>query len=70
MPFNSSIAKIYYLHVTHSKVDKVHYPFLASHPQHELAKKQMKQGGGLFSIQLKTEKVADVEETKPEETKE
>jgi len=31
----------------------VRYPFLPSHPQYRLAKKQMKQGGGLVSFELK-----------------
>ena len=29
------------------------YPFLESHPQHAIAKKQMKNGGGLFCFELK-----------------
>jgi O-succinylhomoserine sulfhydrylase len=31
----------------------VKYPFLASHPQHHLAKKQMKHGGGIITLTLK-----------------
>ncbi len=31
----------------------VKYPFLASHPQYELAKKQMKLGGGLVTFEVK-----------------
>jgi O-succinylhomoserine sulfhydrylase len=38
---------------THSEVLKVKYPFLSSHPQHELAKKQMKLGGGVVTFELK-----------------
>lgn len=34
-------------------VDWVKYPFLPSHPQYALAKKQMRLGGGLVSFQLK-----------------
>lgn len=34
-------------------VEKVIYPFLESHPQHELAKKQMKLGGGIVSFVIK-----------------
>jgi len=30
----------------------VRYPFLKSHPQYELARKQMKQGGGIVTIEL------------------
>lgn len=36
----------------HPKVKKVLYPYLLSHPQHELAKKQMRQGGGLVSFEV------------------
>ena len=35
------------------EVEKVYYPFLPSHPQYELAKKQMKAGGGVISFLLK-----------------
>jgi O-succinylhomoserine sulfhydrylase len=34
-------------------IDMVKYPFLESHPQHELAKKQMSLGGGLVTFELK-----------------
>jgi len=37
----------------HQKVEWVKYPFLESHPQHELAKKQMKRGGGVVSFEIK-----------------
>lgn len=37
----------------HAEVLRVKYPFLASHPQHALAKKQMRQGGGLVSFEIK-----------------
>lgn len=37
----------------HADVLKVKYPFLPSHPQHALAKKQMKQGGGIVSFEIK-----------------
>jgi O-succinylhomoserine sulfhydrylase len=35
------------------EVIKVKYPFLPSHPQYALAKKQMKQGGGIVTFELK-----------------
>jgi O-succinylhomoserine sulfhydrylase len=38
---------------SHPQVALVKYPFLPSHPQHDLAKKQMKLGGGLVSFELK-----------------
>ncbi|MDX1706357.1 cystathionine gamma-synthase [Pseudidiomarina sp.] len=37
----------------HDQVEKVIYPGLPSHPQHELAKRQMKGFGGMISILLK-----------------
>lgn len=36
-----------------SEVENVKYPFLPSHPQFELAKKQMKAGGGIVTFVLK-----------------
>lgn len=36
----------------HPKVCKVYYPGLASHPQHELAKQQMKGFGGIVSFEV------------------
>jgi O-succinylhomoserine sulfhydrylase len=37
----------------HPDVKKVKYPFLPSHPQHALAKKQMKLGGGIVTFEIK-----------------
>ena len=37
----------------HPEVSVVNYPGLASHPQHEVAKKQMKAFGGMLSFELK-----------------
>ncbi|WP_129135108.1 cystathionine gamma-synthase [Luteimonas sp. YGD11-2] len=37
----------------HSAVEQVIYPGLASHPQHELAKKQMDGFGGIVSVRVK-----------------
>lgn len=45
---------------SHPKVAKVHYPGLLSHPQHELAKRQMRDFGGMVSVELK----ATVEQAK------
>jgi len=36
----------------HKEVVRVKYPFLPSHPQHALAKKQMKHGGGVVTFEL------------------
>ena len=35
------------------EVTAVHYPFLPSHPQYELAKRQMKAGGGIVTFELR-----------------
>lgn len=37
----------------HPQVERVIYPGLSSHPQHALAKKQMRTGGGMLTIFLK-----------------
>jgi len=37
----------------HPEVNWVKYPFLPSHPQYKLARRQMKLGGGLLSFELK-----------------
>src|SRR6185436_1826404 len=37
----------------HGEVQKVKYPFLPSHPQYQLAKKQMKAGGGVVTFEIK-----------------
>jgi len=37
----------------HAKVSKVYYPFHNSHPQQDLARKQMRNGGGMLSFELK-----------------
>ncbi|GLV58758.1 cystathionine gamma-synthase [Dictyobacter sp. S3.2.2.5] len=36
----------------HPRIEKVYYPGLASHPDHELAKRQMKGFGGMVSFQF------------------
>jgi cystathionine beta-lyase len=53
------------LHVTrylesHPAVESVIYPFLPSHPQHALATQQMRGGGSLFSLRLKTRDIEKV----------
>jgi len=37
----------------HEAIEWVKYPFLKSHPQYEIAIKQMKKGGGIVSFELK-----------------
>lgn len=39
--------------VSHDGVEWVKYPFLTSHPMYEIAKKQMKAGGGVLSFGIK-----------------
>jgi cystathionine beta-lyase/cystathionine gamma-synthase len=36
---------------THPKIQRVHYPGLPTHPEHELAKKQMRGFGGMISFE-------------------
>jgi cystathionine gamma-lyase len=38
---------------THRKVAKVHYPGLKTHPQHQLARRQMKGFGGMLSFEVR-----------------
>lgn len=37
----------------HAALEQVRYPFLASHPQHALARRQMSQGGGIVVLVLR-----------------
>ena len=37
----------------HPKISWLKYPYLPSHPQHEIAIKQMKNGGGIVCFELK-----------------
>ena len=45
----------------HPKVEKIIFPFHPSFPQYELAKKQMKNAGGLFSFVLKEKSIGAIE---------
>ncbi len=45
--------KLAYFLEKHNEVVWVKYPFLPSYPKYEIAKKQMKQGGGLVTFELK-----------------
>jgi O-succinylhomoserine sulfhydrylase len=38
---------------SHPEIEFVKYPFLTSHPQYQLAKKQMRLGGGLVTFEVK-----------------
>ena len=48
-----SALKIATLLEKHTKINWVKYPFLKSHPQYELAKKQMSQGGNIIAFEIK-----------------
>ena len=45
----------------HPKIERIIHPYHHSHQQFELAKKQMKRGGGLFGLMLKTNEIKKVE---------
>ena len=49
---NNALALAKYLN-QHPLVENVRYPFLDSHPSYEIAKKQMRQGGGLVTFEVK-----------------
>ena len=49
----SSALKLAEMLETHDEVEQVRYPHLPSHPQYELAKRQMKQGGGIVTFNIK-----------------
>ena len=40
--------------VEHNKITNVKYPFLKTHPQYNIAKKQMSNGGGILTFEIKT----------------
>lgn len=44
---------------THPKIEKVYWPGFIDHPNHEIAKKQMKDFGGMISIVLKGASLED-----------
>lgn len=58
--FESALKIAQYLE-QHPKIEKVLYPFLPSFPQYELAKKQMRGAGGLFSVYLKADSIEQAE---------
>lgn len=58
--FESAFKIVQYLE-KHPKIERVLYPWLPSFPQYELAKKQMRGAGGLFSVYLKADSIEKVE---------
>lgn len=51
--------KVAHFLANHSKVDKVYWPGFPTHPNHDIAKKQMKEFGGMISFTLKGNKLDD-----------
>ena len=45
----------------HPKVERIYYPFSTTHPQYELARRQMKRSPGLFSISLGAKSMDKIE---------
>lgn len=58
---SQSAAKVVAFLEKHPKVERVLYPFSDSNPQLAIAKKQMRQGGGLLSIIINAKEVSEVE---------
>jgi cystathionine gamma-lyase len=52
-------AKVAHWLKSHPKVDNVYWPGFESHPNHETAKKQMRDFGGMISFSLKGDKLED-----------
>lgn len=50
---SESAARIADFLATHPKIERVSYPFHPSHPQHDLARKQMKSGSTLVAFEVK-----------------
>jgi len=44
---------------SHSKIDKVYWPGFEDHPNHDIAKKQMRDFGGMISFTIKGNKIED-----------
>ena len=51
--YNENALKVAQYLEQHPKIDIVRYPFLPSNPQYELAKKQMRGGGGMMNFDVK-----------------
>jgi cystathionine gamma-synthase len=50
---NESALKIAGFLENHSRIKRVYYPFLKSHPHYKIAKKQMTGGGGVVTFEIK-----------------
>ncbi len=58
--FENAMAIVEFLE-EHPKVEKVIYPFHASHPQQRIARQQMKNGGGMISFIMKQGREAAIQ---------
>jgi cystathionine beta-lyase len=54
--------KIAYFLAAHPRVDRVYWPGFETHPNHDIAKKQMRGFGGMISFSLKGNKLEDAHE--------
>jgi cystathionine beta-lyase len=54
--------KIAHFLAAHPRVDKVYWPGFETHPNHDIAKKQMRGFGGMISFSLKGNKLEDAHE--------
>jgi len=50
---NESALKVAEFLENHSRIKRVYYPFLESHPHYKIAKKQMSGGGGVVTFEIK-----------------
>lgn len=50
---NANATRIAEFLASHPKVDRVHYPGLPTHPEHEIARRQMKGFGGVVSFEVR-----------------
>eukprot|EP00435_Cladocopium_sp_Y103_P032636 s1219_g8.t1 len=55
----SNAQKVAEFLVKHENVTEVHYPGLASHPQHALCRRQMRSGGAVVTVRLKGKDESD-----------
>src|SRR3546814_19872807 len=46
---------------TRQEIERIYYPFYPGTPQYELARRQMKRGGGLFTLALRVNLSGEVE---------
>lgn len=58
---SATTEKVVHFLKNHEKVEEVVFPFDEDFPQYELAKKQMKGAGGLFSFTIKAKKIKEIE---------